>query len=68
MNMYHLFIIFFGIGLFMTLYPTIMSNFIETYPVVNLLYFGIGSGLMGAGIGFGVGHLVYRKEGKSNDE
>lgn len=73
MNMYQLFIIFFGLGLFMVLFPILASSqlFLETdfSKRLVLTYFGIGSALMGAGIGLGVGHLVYRKEkGGSNDE
>jgi len=68
MNLYELFIIFFGVGLFMSVYPLIMSNFMETFAIINILYFGIGSGLIGAGIGCGVGYITYRKEGEKNDE
>lgn len=66
MNMYYYFIILFGLGLFMAMYPIVMSNFTETFSVVSIFYFGIGSALMGAGIGLGVGHLTYREKGAKN--
>ncbi len=72
MSMYHYFIVFFSLGLFMVLFPILASNqlFLETdfSKALVLTYFGIGSGLMGGGIGLGVGHITYRKEGEKNDE
>jgi len=66
MNMYYYFIILFSLGLFMAVYPIVMSNFTETFSVASIFYFGIGSALMGAGIGLGVGHLAYREKGAKN--
>lgn len=70
MNMYQLFIIFFGLGLFMVIFPILTSSqlFLETdfSKRLVLTYFGIGSALMGAGIGLGVGHLAYREKGAKN--
>ena len=68
MNLYHLFVILFGLGLFMTVFPILASSQLFLENDLALLYFGVGSALMGGGIGCGVGYLVYRKEGKSNDE
>jgi len=70
MNMYHYFIIFFSVGLFMVLFPILASSqlFLETdfSKRLVLTYFGIGSALMGVGIGLGVGHLAYREKGAKN--
>lgn len=76
MNLYHLFIILFSVGISIVAFPYLM-----TYPLFSLkvvlflpnefytITLAIGSALMGGGIGCGVGYLFYRKEKDgSNDE
>jgi len=69
--MYSWFIILYSIGFFIAVFPFVVAIILQNnllhveYKSLTenwILYFGIGSALMGAGIGFGVGHLVYRKD------
>jgi len=60
-------------GVIILVYPITMIVFqfdIESVQNFNLLRItlGVGSALFGAGIGFGIGHIVYKKEKGGKDE
>jgi len=59
------------IGILILVYPltVIFFQFYDSPMWFFKVTLGIGSALFGAGIGFGVGHIVYRKEkGEKNDD
>lgn len=77
MNMYRWFIVLYSIGFFIAVFPFVVAiilqnNFLHVdYKSLTenwILYFGIGSALMGGGVGLGVGHLVYRKKDSEKNE
>ena len=64
MNYYYWFVTLFGIGIITVFVPLLSSMFFQyELPIERfIVYFGVGSALMGGGIGCGVCHLVYRKD------
>ena len=57
------------IGILVIFYPLTVMFFQFDSPLWFLqLTLGVGSALIGAGIGLGVGHLVYRKENDGNND
>ncbi len=71
MNLYQLFITFVSVGIIIGLFPILISITLQDNIFMeNFYYFyGVSTGLMGAGIGFAVGAIVYReKKGGKDDE
>lgn len=53
------------IGVILLVYPItmiVLQLVGETWLLQIQITLGVGSALFGAGIGFGIGHLVYKKE------
>lgn len=51
------------IGVIVLVYP--ITVIVLQFEILELLFrttLGVGSALFGAGIGFGIGHIVYKKE------
>lgn len=55
------------IGVILLVYPiTIIALQLVGETWLVQITMGVGSGLFGAGIGFGIGHIVYKKEKVDN--
>lgn len=69
MNLYQLFLIFLSTGIVVGLFPVLMSIFFQSNILMEYFYYfyGISTTLMGAGIGFLVGFIVYGKEKGAKD-
>ncbi len=75
MNMYRWFIVLYSIGFFIAVFPFVVAIILQNnllhveYESLTenwILFFGIGSVLMGGGVGLAVGHLAYREKGAKN--
>ncbi len=58
------FIIVFNIGLFITVIPLLFGVIAQIYSPNEffIYFFGVGTALMGGGLGLAVGHIVYGEE------